>query len=128
MISRKTDYALRTLLNLAEEKDWSSVGEISNKARVSRDFIAKICQTLSQVGIIESKRGKGGGIRLKDGNVKLAEIISLFEPRFALNKCLNRNYFCYFKGKCKMHNLLHDINDGLMNKLRNISINQVAGM
>lgn len=51
------------------------VGEIAEIAEVPAAYLSKIFQRLSEAGIVESKRGYKGGVRL----CKLPEHISLLE-------------------------------------------------
>ncbi len=83
-------------------------------------------QTLVRAEVVESRRGKVGGVRLKDRKVKLAEIITLLDPDFSLNKCLKREFFCFLKGKCPMHRLLVKLERELFAKLDKISLLELA--
>jgi len=67
-LTRFTDYGLRCLMYLAARPDdLSSVKEISEYYKISRNHLVKIVHRLSQLGYIETSKGKGGGIRLAEG-------------------------------------------------------------
>ena len=62
-----TDYGLRALILLASLPPGSltSAGEISETFGISRNHMMKIVNRLAQMELIETIRGKNGGIRLK---------------------------------------------------------------
>jgi Rrf2 family protein len=75
-LSLTTGYAIEALTCLARYGDPSMrVGEIAEIAEVPAAYLSKIFQRLSEAGIVESKRGYKGGVRL----CKLPEHISLLE-------------------------------------------------
>lgn len=108
MISRRLDYALRCLVYLANQPAdrWIPTVEIGRQQKVSPIFMAKIFQPLVRAGVLESRKGKDGGVRLKNRKVSLAEIIMIIEPRFHLNRCLEKGHHCFLKGSCPISLLL----------------------
>ena len=72
-----TDYALRMLIYLALSSDGrATVGQIAKAYDLSRHHLLKVAQTLRAQGLIETIRGRTGGIRLASspaslGNSKL---------------------------------------------------------
>jgi len=63
-VSRKVDYALRAVIHLADAEAAEricSVGEISSKERIPRQFLEKIVQELIHKGLVRSRRGPHGG-------------------------------------------------------------------
>jgi Rrf2 family protein len=124
LISRRLDYALRCLVYLANQPSdfWVSTALIGRRQKVSPIFIAKIFQPLTRVGILESRKGKEGGVRLKNRRVSLAEIIRIIEPRFHLNRCLEKGHHCFLQGNCPISALLGELEGELMRKLGSVSL------
>jgi len=124
LISRKVDYGLRCLIYLAglKTKERVSIRDLSKRLRVSYVFLAKIMQILVRAGIVESRRGKVGGVRLKDRKAKLYKIITLMDPAFSLNRCLNKEFSCFLKNKCPLRRLLATLEKDLFAKLEKISL------
>jgi Rrf2 family protein len=63
-VSRKVDYALRAVIHLADAEESEricSVGEISTRERIPRQFLEKIVQELIHKGLVRSRRGPRGG-------------------------------------------------------------------
>ena len=60
-----SDYTLRVLMYLALDRSrLATIGEIAAAYGVSRNHLMKVVHALGQAGVIETVRGKGGGIRL----------------------------------------------------------------
>lgn len=75
-LSLTTGYAVEALTCLARCSGESMrVGEIAEIAEVPPAYLSKIFQRLSDAGIVESKRGYKGGVRLS----RLPESVSLLE-------------------------------------------------
>lgn len=128
LINRKVDYALRTLVYLAKNQSGSFVssGDLSDKLRVPRIFLAKIFQALSKRRIVKTSRGKVGGVRLIDKGVSISAIISILDPTFALNRCLRKDGRCIFKNGCSMHRLLIEANKDFHRKYGKTTLLELA--
>jgi Rrf2 family nitric oxide-sensitive transcriptional repressor len=126
MISRKTDYALRALTYLVNNQNGRvSAAQMSGKIKVSKVFLAKIFQTLAERGFVETQRGKGGGVKLKNDKAKLSEIIFAFEPQFALNRCLMKGHTCFLEKECKLHDVFAGLQNEMFEKLGRLSISDL---
>ncbi len=76
MFSKSMAYATQALLFLAEHFDdpdklWQT-GELAESTGLPSSFLSKVLQQLSAAELIESIRGRGGGIRLKVHPDKIA--------------------------------------------------------
>lgn len=113
MLNKKTQYALKALMYLAEHKDEGPVliSEISVKKKIPLKFLENILLELKKDGILESKKGKGGGYYLNKtpNKIPIARIIRLIHGPIAMLPCVS----LYFYERCKncdeKHCGLHDI-------------------
>ena len=65
MISTTAEYALRAVVYLASRPGVRvNRQEIAEATGVPADYLLKVLSTLDAVGIVQSKRGPGGGFRL----------------------------------------------------------------
>jgi len=65
MISSTAAYALRAVVYLASRDDnYVSRIEIAGATQVPHDYLLKVLNQLDDAGIVEAKRGPGGGYRL----------------------------------------------------------------
>ncbi|MEE1352924.1 MAG: Rrf2 family transcriptional regulator [Acutalibacteraceae bacterium] len=88
-----TDYALRIVLELAQQKRPMNSREISEEIGVSQFYIQQILGELRAAGIVESKRGAhGGGYQLlKDPKqFTVMDVVSIFEKTVSIDSCLER--------------------------------------
>lgn len=92
MISTKGRYALRVMLDLAQQdKDrFTPLDEIAVRQGISKKYLEIILKTLVQQKLLKGLRGKGGGYMLtrakKDYTV--GEILELTEGSLATVACL----------------------------------------
>ena len=73
MLTRRTAYALRALLHLAESPGFhGSARELSGAEAVPRRFLEAILRELLREGLVESRRGQAGGYVLSKHPEKLS--------------------------------------------------------
>ena len=63
MLSHKAQYAFRALTYLVNKYDQGPVliSEIARKKKIPLKFLENILLELKKAGVLESKKGKGGG-------------------------------------------------------------------
>ena len=92
MISTRGRYALRVLIDLAENKHrgYIPMKEIAERQGISLKYLERIVPALSKNGFIEGVQGKGGGYRLLKSpeDCKIDEILRLTEGDLAPVACL----------------------------------------
>jgi len=66
-VSKKTEYGLRFLLAMAElpEGRYMGIYQISLRHKIPMKFLEAIAVTIKKSGLLEVKKGAGGGYRLK---------------------------------------------------------------
>ena len=80
-----------------------STTEMAEELKLSRNHLSKIMQRLSRAGIIETRRGGGGGANLAKPPeaFRLGQIIRLLEEDQPLVECLSGNQnACTLDGRC----------------------------
>jgi Rrf2 family protein len=121
MITRKTDYAIRCVLYLAERSgNIVMVNEIADAKEIPKSFLAKILQTLAKAGIVESLRGVKGGFRLskKPSDISLLEVVEAMEGTVAMNICAVDERMCNFSSTCVVHPVWIDLRKDVEERLR----------
>lgn len=87
-----SDYALRLLMFLALDPGrLATVEEVSRRHGISRNHLLKVAQTLAQAGLVENRRGRGGGVRLARpaAEINLGAVLRATEDNFALVECFD---------------------------------------
>lgn len=101
MLSKKAQYAFKALMYMAEKKDNQPVliAEIAKKKKIPLKFLENILLELKKEGILESKKGKGGGyfFKLPPKDVALARIVRLIDGPIAMLPCVS----LYFYERCR---------------------------
>jgi len=108
-LTQFTDFSLRTLMFLAMKDDeLSTVSEISQAYDISRNHLVKVTHNLSKEGLIESFKGKGGGIRLaKDpSEINIGKVVAKLEADTILVECMGDLGNCKIDPACKLKNVL----------------------
>ncbi|MEJ9150767.1 Rrf2 family transcriptional regulator [Bacillus smithii] len=107
-----TDYALRVLIFLAakDNDELSSIREISEVYGISKNHLMKIIYGLGKMGIIETIRGRNGGIRLamKPKDINIGEVVRQTEEDFRLVECFDpENNLCVISPVCGLRHILN---------------------
>lgn len=106
MISTKGRYALRVLLDLAEnsEKGYIPMKTVAERQNLSLKYIERIIPALSKNNYVEGIHGKGGGYKLSKSpkDYKIGDILRLAEGNLTPVACLGCNSKqCDRAGICK---------------------------
>ena len=97
MLSKKTQYAFKALTYMAERKKEGPllISEISKKKKIPLKFLENILLELKKAGLLESKKGKGGGyfFKVEPSDISLALIMRLIGGPIALLPCVSLNFY-----------------------------------
>ncbi|MCS7008834.1 MAG: Rrf2 family transcriptional regulator [Chthoniobacterales bacterium] len=83
-LSKKSEYALRALLTIARNPaQLHTIPQISQNSDVPPKFLEQILLSLRHAGILESRRGAGGGYMLSrnPASIRLLEAIEAVEGK-----------------------------------------------
>ena len=108
-ISRRTDYGVRVILDLATQTECerTSTQEIAERQNIPSPFLAKIVSQLSLAGLVTTYRGAGGGVMLARpaADINLLQVIEALEGPVRLNRCLIEPDACPQNGHCPVHDI-----------------------
>lgn len=107
---------MRILLQAALEKDGLlSIANVAAAHAISRNHAMKVVQTLSQAGLLETVRGRGGGFRLgrPAGTITLGEVVRLTEPGLRVADCAS----CVLRDGCGLTPLLDEATSAFLGAL-----------
>jgi Rrf2 family protein len=110
MITRETDYSMRLVLALAARHnkgiDSVSSAAVAEEMDIPYRFLRKLAKRLVSGGLIESRRGKGGGVALarKPKDISLFDVLKATGPRGAeLSLCVSEPNACTRSTLCRLH-------------------------
>jgi len=114
LLTKKSEYALLSLVIIAQSKNPQNVDQLSTDLNISKSFLAKILQNLAKNGILNSYKGNNGGFTLNKPYDKLTilEITKIAEQKYpAVFDCTTPNGMCHgsVHGKCTIFPLLSNL-------------------
>lgn len=106
MISTKGRYALRVMIDLAEQNTdkFIPLDEIAMRQGISKKYLEIILKVLVKEKLLVGARGKGGGYKLtrRPQEYTVGEILELAEGTLATVACLQKGAeSCPQRNKCK---------------------------
>jgi Rrf2 family protein len=130
MLNKKTQYAIKALMYLAEHKDDGPVliADIAKKKKIPLKFLENILLELRKAGILESKKGKGGGYFLKipPSKIALADIIRKVDGPIAMLPCVSLYFYERCKNcdekNCGLHDIMILVRDANLKILENKTV------
>lgn len=105
-----TDYSLRTLLHIGSNRDrLVTIQEIAELHAISKNHLMKVVHQLGILGVLDTIRGRNGGLRLKlePKDINLGAIVRSTETDFYMAECFNPNGApCGLSGNCGLKGVL----------------------
>jgi Rrf2 family protein len=125
LITRNTDYAVRALCCIAEQKqEVISADQLVKSLEMPRPFLRKILQTLNKEGLLNSSKGKGGGFALavSPGKITLTDVMKIFQGPIRLNECKFKKSDCPYINDCLLKKKIDKIEKEVIARLKAITI------
>ena len=103
-----TDYSLRVLMYVAMKDGLSTIQEIAGVYGISKNHLMKVVLELGRHGLLETVRGRNGGLRLArpQTEIGLGDVVRLAEEDFALVECFTRGNGCIITAPCRLRGIL----------------------
>ncbi|MCC5803657.1 RrF2 family transcriptional regulator [Rossellomorea vietnamensis] len=106
-----TDYSLRVLIFLASKpkNELSNIKEIADAYSISKNHLMKVTYELGKMGMIETIRGRNGGIRLAQSpeDINIGKLVRATEEDFHLVECFDaENNSCIITPVCGLKHVL----------------------
>ena len=125
LITRNTDYAVRALCCIAEQKqEVTSADQLVKSLKMPRPFLRKILQTLNKEGLLNSSKGKGGGFALavSPGKITLTNVMKIFQGPLKLNECTFKKKVCPNVKDCLLKKKIDEIEKEVILRLKAITL------
>ena len=126
MLTRKTKYALKALLVLADEgRDKPLlIADLAERAAVPRKFLEAILLEINKAGLLHSRKGRGGGYWLakEPRDITVGEIIRLTDGPLAPVPCVSVTAYapcteCKDEETCRIRSVMKEARDALASVL-----------
>ena len=116
-----SDYTLRVLMYLALDRTrLATIPEVAAAYGISENHLKKVVHQLARAGIVESVRGKGGGIRLArvPEEIRLGELVPASEGDAPIVECLSGDpRACRITSSCRLKGVLVNAFEALYDSL-----------
>ena len=127
MLTQKAIYAFRALTYLVDHFDTGPVliADIAEKKRIPLKFLENILLQLKKAGVLDSKKGKGGGyfIRNRPEETSIASIMRTVDGPIAPLPCVSLYFYerCHNcdEKNCGLHDIMEQVRDAMLGILEN---------
>jgi len=120
MLSKKAKYAIKALLALADGRREEPVRivDLARKEQIPPKFLELILLALRNQGILQSRKGKGGGYMLArdPAEIYLGQIVRMFDGPLAPVPCASQTAYvrcadCQNEAVCGVHLAMKEVRD-----------------
>lgn len=121
-----TDYTLRTLMYLAQNRDrLVTIQDIADLHNISKNHLTKVVHQLGQTDAIETIRGRNGGFRLnkEPEDINIGEVVRVSESDFFMAECFDKhNNSCQYTSACVLKGVLGDATKAYLDVLDKVTL------
>ena len=130
-LSDYTDYTLRVLMYCATHSDrLVTIAELADRHQVSKNHLMKIVNALARQGVLETTRGRGGGLRLLKAPdaIRVGDVVRGAETDFRLVECFDPGSdTCMLTPDCRLKGVLGKALNAYFAELDSVTLADIAG-
>lgn len=121
-----TDYTLRSLMYLGMNRDkLATIQEIADLHGISKNHLTKVIHQLGASGLVETVRGRHGGLRLnrEPEDINIGEVVRDSESDFYIAECFEAEPgHCAFLRNCVLQRKLGEATDEFLRVLDGVTL------
>jgi Rrf2 family transcriptional regulator, nitric oxide-sensitive transcriptional repressor len=121
-----TDYSLRTLMYLGLNREQLvTIQEIADTYNISTSHLMKVVHQLGVAGLVETVRGRSGGLRLgkEPDQINLGDVVRRTEPDFMMVECFNQAHNnCILSPSCELQGVLRQATAAYLDVLNGVTL------
>jgi Rrf2 family protein len=131
MLSKKAKYAIKALLALAEHgnEEPLRISDLARAEQIPPKFLELILLGLKHHGVVQSRKGKGGGYLLarSPADIYLGQIVRMFDGPLAPVPCASQTAYvpcadCRNEAVCGVHLAMKEVRDATARVLDGTSL------
>ena len=126
-----TDYALRTLMYLAANRDsLVTIQDIADMHGIAKNHLTKVVHQLGLMGVVETVRGRNGGLKLgKDPvQINIGALVRSTEPDFFMAECFDgKRNACVLSPACLLKSVLSSATAAYLAVLDDVTLENLIG-
>jgi Rrf2 family protein len=136
MLSKKAKYAIKALLALANQDREAPmrIADLARAEQIPPKFLELILLGLKNQGLLQSRKGKGGGYLLArdPSEIYLGQIVRMFDGPLAPVPCASQTAYlrcadCRNEAVCGVHLAMKEVRDATAKILDGTSIASLRG-
>ena len=136
MLSKRAKYAIKALLALAEHgrDEPLRIADLAQKEQIPPKFLELILLGLKNQGVLQSRKGKGGGYLLARDpkDIYLGQIVRMFDGPLAPVPCASQTAYvpcsdCPHEAVCGVHLAIKAVRDATARVLDGTSLASLQG-
>ncbi len=127
-LNRSTDIGLRVLmLAAARESDLLTIDVLADAVAVPRSHLAKVVQRLQHLGLLDTVRGRSGGVRLAAGaaGASIGGLVRELEGASEVVDC-DGEPGCPLSGGCRLRGALRVAQEAFYASLDPVTVGELA--
>jgi Rrf2 family transcriptional regulator, nitric oxide-sensitive transcriptional repressor len=129
-ITKRTNIAIRLLMYCAVQKDrLVTKAEIAECCNISENHLAQVINQLSQLGYLETQRGRNGGMHLarEADQIRIGDVFKDIEGGLPLAECFaDADNSCPLTKACRLRIALQDAAEAFYASLDGITLNALV--
>ena len=130
LLTKKTEYALLSLISIAKSENPKNVDELSKELNIPKPYLAKILQNFSKSGILNSFKGASGGFTLKvnPNEISMLQISSISEDKNpAVFECSTSQDSCPSQkaSQCNLWPVLNNLQNKIDDFLESLTLKDI---
>ncbi len=134
-LSRRSEYGLRALIDLADHVDRGPVplATLADRNHLPGKFLEQILASLKHAGIVRTTLGAHGGyaMAVDPASVSVGRVIRLLDGALAPIGCVSLRYYepctCPDEATCQLRDLMIDVRDSMLAILDRETLADLAG-
>lgn len=130
MLSRTAVHAIRALSRLALLPEGSFAGalDLAKQIDAPRNYLGKLLQNIAVTGLVESKKGAGGGFRLARPaeKISLLDVVDPIDHVIKWERCILGQDICSNESPCALHPRWAKLREIYIELLSSTTIDDVA--
>ena len=124
-----TDYTLRVLIYLGMNQDrLVTIQDIADLHGISKNHLMKVVHQLGLSGLVETVRGRNGGMRLRKASaeINVGAVVRSTESDFFMAECFNqRSNACVYAPACALKGVLFQATEAYLAVLDGVTLEQL---
>lgn len=129
-LPQTAEYALRAMAALCavEGKDALRASEISERTDVPVAYLSKVLRRLVVAGLVEARRGHGGGFTLARParKIQVAEVLAAVDVNLGAKRCAFGWSACSDEHPCPLHPIWRELRERLRTWSEGTRLDQVG--